>query len=79
MRSAYWRGGLSGAFEVFCSFPEGIVGARRGGEALEESLNAMMAVLLEKVLKVLCSSVEGLFGAGRATALPELAEVALLF
>jgi hypothetical protein len=35
----------------------------------------MMAVLLEKVLEVLCSSVEGSFGAGRATALPELAEV----
>jgi hypothetical protein len=31
------------------------------------------------VLEVLCSSVEGSFGAGRATALPELAEVALLF
>jgi hypothetical protein len=39
----------------------------------------MMAVLLEEVLEVLCSSVEGSFGAGRATALPELAEVALLF
>jgi hypothetical protein len=70
MRSADWRGGLSGAFEVFCSFPEGIDGARGRGEALEEGLDVMMAVLLEKVLEVLCSSVEGSFGVGRATALP---------
>jgi hypothetical protein len=39
---------FSGVFEVFCGFPEGIVGGCGGGKDLEEGLDAMIAILLEK-------------------------------
>jgi hypothetical protein len=39
----------------------------------------MIAVLMEKLLEVPGSSVEGPFGAGSAIALPEFAKVALFF
>jgi hypothetical protein len=39
----------------------------------------MIAVLVEKLLEVSGSSVEGPFGAGSAIALPEFAKVALFF
>jgi hypothetical protein len=35
-------------FEVFCGFPEGIVGGCGGGKDLKEGLDAMIAILLEK-------------------------------